>query len=1275
MRRRWFIALAVTLVLATALAAGLAWVAASKAGLRWALGVVQDYAPVRLHFDAVDGRLIGPLDVTGLRVRTDTTTLRVARGHLDWRPSRVLWGRVDIATLRVEGIDVETVAAPDEAMGPQPSGPPQLPADWIPPVGLVIDEAVLADIRVRVSGSTVAVDRIAFGLRVDEGGARLSNLAVDAPRGRIRGALRLGARSPFELGGSLSWRVDVPIDELAPMAGELELSGDLHAPAGRLRWREPDEATVDWRVRPFEPELAWRADIAVPTTELRRWWATAPALSAGAELALTGSTDRAQAEGELGVEGLPTGRLDARVSVAANSERLALERLEVRPAARPGASARLRGDVAWSDGEPVFDVAADWNELAWPLDGAPQVRSAEGRLHLEGRPDAYRVEGQGQVASPLVDKGPLRLEWDAEGSLAAAERFDVRARWQQVRLQATGAARWGGTPHARLRLAFEQIDPATWFSGAVGNIAGALELEATATEAGWRGQADVAALSGVISERAVTGSGRMRFDGTRWSVDRLVLRAGDASLRAEGKLGEVADLDWRVQVPELAQLLPGYRGRIDSEGTVTGSLQHPRLTIDVGAESIVTPELELDAVRLGGEVSLRDALVADLRLAASGLRGPGGALDGLDASLRGTPGAHTLSASVRHPRATASAEVKGAVTGSDWRGALSTAHVQLDDRAPWRLTSPQPLEWLAGAFEAQPGCWRNGGARVCLEGRLAAGGFRATVDATRVPVGLVGRYWREDLDYVGALDVRANVASDGGAITGEARVNTTAGRVDGVIEGEPETLFAFGEGEAAVRVAPERVTATLDWPLPDGDRVSGRLGLARNAPFAINGEVDARVGQLSLLPVLVPSIGEVEGQLVADLGLSGSLERPQFSGDVRLESGEVTVVPLGLRLTALQARVVSASDGAELRLRASSGPGRIELSARARRGDDGQWRGSGIIQGEDFQAADRADVELTVSPYLEWRVADREVNVTGSVRLPRARIQPRDLSGAVRASPDAVVVSRSHQSGTTPAAQPGWRVSADIAVVPGDDVRIDAFGLTGRLGGSIRLIERPDRATVALGKLKVEEGTYTIYRQTLAIERGRVIYSGGPAANPGLDVRATRRPRNVLVGVNVRGTLQEPRIELFSEPPMPESQQLSYLIVGIPLGETSSGEGETLAAAAAFLAKSDQASQLADRVGIDEVEVEAGGPGEGSSIVLGRYLSPRLYVGYGIGLLEEANSVRMRYQLTELWSLEGRSGTTSSADLLYTIEVDSSSDAVPPDFKVPSSETESGASD
>ena len=61
-------------------------------------------------------------------------------------------------------------------------------------------------------------------------------------------------------------------------------------------------------------------------------------------------------------------------------------------------------------------------------------------------------------------------------------------------------------------------------------------------------------------------------------------------------------------------------------------------------------------------------------------------------------------------------------------------------------------------------------------------------------------------------------------------------------------------------------------------------------------------------------------------------------------------------------------------------------------------------------------------------------------------------------------------------------------------------------------------------------------------------------------------------------------------------------------------------------------------------------PGAGASYTLGKYLTPELYVSYGIGLFDAINTFSLRYSLTDRLSLESVSGSGNSADLIYTIE-------------------------
>jgi translocation and assembly module TamB len=72
-------------------------------------------------------------------------------------------------------------------------------------------------------------------------------------------------------------------------------------------------------------------------------------------------------------------------------------------------------------------------------------------------------------------------------------------------------------------------------------------------------------------------------------------------------------------------------------------------------------------------------------------------------------------------------------------------------------------------------------------------------------------------------------------------------------------------------------------------------------------------------------------------------------------------------------------------------------------------------------------------------------------------------------------------------------------------------------------------------------------------------------------------------------------------------------------------------------------------VGIEDVSVEQNLSNE-TSLVLGKYLSPRLYVSYGISLAESINTLKMRYTLNDHWTIRSEVGEARGADLVYTIE-------------------------
>ena len=204
------------------------------------------------------------------------------------------------------------------------------------------------------------------------------------------------------------------------------------------------------------------------------------------------------------------------------------------------------------------------------------------------------------------------------------------------------------------------------------------------------------------------------------------------------------------------------------------------------------------------------------------------------------------------------------------------------------------------------------------------------------------------------------------------------------------------------------------------------------------------------------------------------------------------------------------------------------------------------------------------------------------------------------------------------------------------------------------MVIEPRNPPVGVGELRLVEGSYKAYGQDLQIGTGRVLFTGGPLSNPGLDLQATRAIEGGNVGLHVRGTVNKPELSFTSDPPQSESDTLAYLLFGRPMRQTSAEESNMInqgmlnagVRGSEFLAK-----MVGKRFGLSDVHVEstAGSP-ESAQLVVGRQLSPRITVGYGVGIFDGLSTAHITYSLTPSLSLRTQAGMESAADLLYSLE-------------------------
>ena len=308
--------------------------------------------------------------------------------------------------------------------------------------------------------------------------------------------------------------------------------------------------------------------------------------------------------------------------------------------------------------------------------------------------------------------------------------------------------------------------------------------------------------------------------------------------------------------------------------------------------------------------------------------------------------------------------------------------------------------------------------------------------------------------------------------------------------------------------------------------------------------------------------------------------------------------------------------------------------------------------------------QVRISPALTLHRDEKRFALEGNVTIPRADIDVSKLpgEGATKVSPDVVITDER----VVPAANTlpldavvtvkfgaGEKLAMDLR--QGREVHLVGFGLNGYLGGQITVQDHPGKATSARGQIEVT-GTYKGYGQDLAIEQGRLLFAGTPVENPGLDIRATRGfpDQNVTVGLQVRGTAARPELSVFSSPAMEQSDALSYLVAGKPMSQLQGGEGNAVSSAARALGTAGGdllAKSIGAKMGVDDVGVADSAAVGGAALTVGKYLSPRLYIGYGVGLFTPGEVVTVRYRLTRQFDAEVQNGSISSrAGVNYKIE-------------------------
>ncbi|MDH3638661.1 MAG: translocation/assembly module TamB domain-containing protein, partial [Gammaproteobacteria bacterium] len=698
------------------------------------------------------------------------------------------------------------------------------------------------------------------------------------------------------------------------------------------------------------------------------------------------------------------------------------------------------------------------------------------------------------------------------------------------------------------------------------------------------------------------------------------------------------------------------RGALDAELSLGGSRAQPEF---VAAVSLTDAALGSEGVGWAGDASAEAWLRRSADDEWSGsiqLSAPRGHITYPKTDDAGDLEYRDLVASAELASQTLDAEIRGGFRdGGVFNGRLAVSSVgaaaersALDGQLSMHLPNLRLFQSLLPEYGPDPGT---------LDVNLDIGGNRAqpeiTATAALTDAGLgtqvVG--WAGDISASGSMH-----RSPGGQWSGSIQLSAPRGRItspktDNVDDLEYRDLLVNAE------LANQDLDVQLRGEFAADGAVAGRLAVsavgATAHRSALDGELSIHFPNLRLLQSLLPEYGPDQGTLDVDLIIGGSRAQPAVTGSAMVADAQFTLPKLGITLADVNASLQGAGgDRLTLDGIARSGAGKVSARGDLSLRDGSAWRADVIVQGENVTVMDQPEAHVLASPDLRLVLRPTSIKVDGTVLIPEAEVRPaaQQAVGVVVSRDVVLVETDTDRPQTAP-----MTVHANIDVRLGDRVSFDGFGISGKLTGALSVNDQPGKATTATGELQIGDGQYVVYGQSIPIQTGRLVFAGGVIDNPGLDARAERKVRNVTAGARVRGTAAAPELVLYSEPDLPDADKLSYLILGRSTSEASGAEGAILFSAATSLLPQGGGQireTLRNTFGLDELSVQgADENGEGSSLVLGKYLAPRLYVSYAAGLAEAINVFRIRYELSKRWTVQTESSQRESGgDLLYTIE-------------------------
>lgn len=820
-----------------------------------------------------------------------------------------------------------------------------------------------------------------------------------------------------------------------------------------------------------------------------------------------------------------------------------------------------------------------------------------------------------------------------------------------------------------------RFKPHYFVSSVRGELSGNLKTQGLWSDAIKRINIEKLNLAGMINNKPVRGTGNLAvvlnsnqkgFLPQEFEANNLYVAYAKNQIQATGN---AQNLRLKINAPALYEIYSGLRGRAYGYLNVQS---HPRLqaTANLAVDNFGFNQLfSVKKLRIQGELPTSaqtpTLLTAKLERLKSGSR----EIQQGEISLAGTRQAHILKIQAQNKLSKFYVQLAGGFNAqNNWLGQIQKGDF---DSFRARLVQRQNASVIYNAAKTElfvgVHCWTSQQSQLCFDQPIRVSKTKGNVSFVTKNVDLndFAAFMPEGLAITGKVNGYAKaVWAQGSKPKIDARLVTRKG-VIGLAAEDPQDLGStlnYDEIGLIAKSVAEGLQVRLDLKTPDiGTGYANVIIDPYKDSKPMRGEIAFNEVQLKVFKPFIQDVRSLSGNLSLAGKISGTLTQPLFNGEMRLKDGAISMISLPVNLNNIQVYSSIRQDHASIKGAFNSGQGVGSLTGNI------DWKNDPRIQlhltGVNLLVRQAPLITAVVTPDLNLDVLplQKKLTLNGKVEVPRALISmPEASAPVVNVSSDVRIVHEGDdQLAILKAARP-WDIRADVMVNLGNQVIFQGFDsripLLGRLYLSQRGLETAMRANGAIGvsqRVKIEA-----YGQSLDLNRAIARFNG-PVSNPTLDIDANKNVQGSLVGVRVTGTASSPNIQIYNEAGLSEQEALNALVTG-RINEGTSGisqaEGfksdvnNTIAAAGISMGLGGTralTNQIGRTFGLSGLALDAQGTGDDTQVSVTGYITPDLFIRYGVGVFTPVNKLTLRYQMNKRLYLEASQSLERAVDLFY----------------------------